>query len=344
MKITEIRDPERWNALLEGFSYASSLQSWGWGEVKRLSGWTPRRLLLEEDEKPLLALQVLAKGRGPLRLLYAPRGPAFDDWGALSRALTVLKKQLKGLSLKLEPPLAIPAEAVPPEAPGLVPAETIQPEYSLQVPLDDEEAILKRMKPKTRYNIRLSARKGVTTRIVHPGDPDAENAFNAFFMLFSETNARAKLLQHSRAYYEAVFKELDGHGAEAFISLAEHEGEPLAAGLFIAFKDRVDYLYGGSTRKKRNLMAPYAMHWAAIRHGLAKGRRYYDLWGVPRVLREDSHAWGIYRFKEGFGGERVRFPAYELLLSPLAPFVNRALRLRKTLINLKARGTARDVL
>ncbi len=344
MKLREVRDPTEWNALVRGFRYHASLQSWGWGEVKRLSGWRPRRILIEEAGRPVLAAQVLEKGKGPLALAYAPRGPAFDEPAALPEALALLASSLRGGYLKIEPPLLLQEGEAPPRIPGLVPAETIQPECSLVLPLDGEESLLKRMKPKTRYNIRLSGRKGVKTRLVFPGESDAEAAFDAFFRLFTETNQRARLRQHSRAYYEAVFRKMHQPAGEAFLVLAELEGTRLAAGLFVAFGERVDYLYGGSTRARREVMAPYAMHWAAIRYGLERGYRYYDLWGVPRVPNPESHAYGIYRFKEGFGGRRVRFPAYDRPLSPFYRPLVRALRLYKDFQNWRARGTRRDVL
>ncbi|WP_287370992.1 peptidoglycan bridge formation glycyltransferase FemA/FemB family protein, partial [Oceanithermus sp.] len=247
--------------------------------------------------------------------------------------------------LQLEPPLALEEPYDVPAFADLRPAATIQPEYSILVDLSPgEEAVLARMKSKTRYNIRLSARKGVTARIVRPGEGDAEEAFEAFWALFTETNRRAKLLQHARSYYETVFRAMEQPGGAAFISLAEYRGQPLAAGLFVAFAGRVDYLYGGSSREHKNVMAPYAMHWAAMRWGMERGYRVYDLWGVPRVLTPESHAYGIYRFKEGFGGRRVRFPAYVRPLSPLYGPVQTALRWRKNWVNWRTRGTPRDVL
>ncbi len=340
MQILEIQDPAEWNALVRSFRFQASLQSWGWGEVKRLSGWRPRRLLVEEGGRPLLAANVLQKGP----IAYAPRGPAFDELEALAPALSILIRRIPGAYLKIEPPLMLPEGKPPPQIPGTQPAETIQPEYSLVLSLDDEESVLARMKPKTRYNIRLAARKGVKTRLVRPTDPDADEAFEAFFRLFTETNQRAKLRQHARAYYEAVFRQMHQPGGDAFLVLAELEAKPLAAGLFVAFGDRVDYLYGGSTRARREVMAPYAMHWAAIRYGLSGGFRYYDLWGVPREPSPQSHAFGIYRFKLGFGGKRVRFPAYDLPLSPLYRPLVWALRRYKDFQNWRARGTRRDVL
>jgi lipid II:glycine glycyltransferase (peptidoglycan interpeptide bridge formation enzyme) len=39
----------------------------------------------------------------------------------------------------------------------------------------------------------------------------------------------------------------------------------------------------------------------------AKGCRTYDLWGAPDEFNDRDRLWGVYRFKEGFGGQVVRF-------------------------------------
>jgi peptidoglycan pentaglycine glycine transferase (the first glycine) len=43
------------------------------------------------------------------------------------------------------------------------------------------------------------------------------------------------------------------------------------------------------------------MQWAR-----EQGCATYDLWGAPDVLDESDPLWGVYRFKQGFGGEFVR--------------------------------------
>ena len=76
-ELAEVQEPEAWNRLVSGFAITSPLQSWGWGEVKRTTGWEPRRFLLLGGEGPVAAAQVLLKAApGGLRLAYAPRGPA----------------------------------------------------------------------------------------------------------------------------------------------------------------------------------------------------------------------------------------------------------------------------
>ena len=347
MILREYDNQTEWNALVSSLPFSSSLQSWGWGEVKSTSGWRPRRIAAFEGEMPIAAAQLITrKLLGPLKMLYAPRGPAVADikyLPALARALA--EQERGGVYLLLEPPLPVSEPYTLPKFARLRPYATIQPEYSIWVDLSPgPDAVLARMKSKTRYNIRLSLRKGVRTRIVRASDADADQAFEKFWELFSATNERARLLQHSREYYQRVFAAMEQPDGAAFISLAEYQGEPLAAGLFVAFAGRIDYLYGGSSREKKNLMAPYAMHWAAMTWGMENNYTVYDLWGVPRVPSPKSHAFGIQRFKEGFGGERVRLPAYALPLSPLFAPVQKALRWRKNYLNWRVRGTTRDVL
>ncbi|MEZ0348265.1 MAG: peptidoglycan bridge formation glycyltransferase FemA/FemB family protein [Thermus sp.] len=337
-ELLEVHEPEAWNRLVSGFPITSALQSFGWGEVKRLSGWEPKRFAVYQGDRLLGAAQVLLKRLpGGLSLAYAPRGPALFRLEDLPQVAQALAQGVKGTHLVVEPEAGLAAEEAPPHFPGLLPEEPIQPGHSLWLDLTQgEEALLKGMKEMHRRNARLAQKR---TELLVAG----EEAFPEFFRLFEETNRRAKLLQHSEEYYRAVLKEMNQPLGEAFIALAAKDGEALAAGLFVAFAGKVDYLYGGSSRHHPEAKAPMGMHLMAIRHGMARGYRIYDLWGVPRTP-EGSHAEGIWRFKEGFGGRRVQFPAYTLPLSPLYRPLKALLRLRKTWVNLRVRGNPRDVL
>jgi len=339
LRVEVITDPARWNSLVASLPVTSALQSWGWGEVKGLSGWRAERVAVYEGERLIAAAQLLRKGyAGPLAMLYAPRGPALADLSDLPRVAQALRARARGaVYLKLEPETGQPAEDPPPQWPGLVQEETVQPEYSIWLDLTaGPEALLAGMSSMHKRNTKL-AEKRVDTRIEGP------EAFEEFWELFTQTNGRARLMQHSKDYYQTVLREMNQPQGRAFISVSRQGGKALAAGLFVAFAGRVDYLYGGSTREHPEAKAPNGMHWGAIRWGIEQGYRIYDLWGVS-ANPEGSHAAGIDRFKEGFGGTRVRFPAYDLALSPLYGPVKKALRLRKDLRNWRARGTTRDVL
>jgi lipid II:glycine glycyltransferase (peptidoglycan interpeptide bridge formation enzyme) len=325
--------------MVSSLPITSALQSWGWGEVKKLSGWQPERWAVFDGGQLIAAAQLFRRRLGgPLSMLYAPRGPALRELDDLPRVVEALKQKANGaVYLKLEPEVGIPANQPVRAFPNCSIEESIQPEYSIWLDLTlGREGLLAQMSNMHRRNTKL-AEKRVMARV------EGIEAFEEFWQLFEETNRRARLLQHAKAYYQAVLREMNQPLGEAFISIARLQGKALAAGLFVAFGGKVDYLYGGSSCENSNAKAPNGMHWEAIQWGIAKGYRIYDLWGVPRQT-EGSHAAGIDAFKEGFGGQRVRFPSYDVALSPLYGPVKKALRLRKSWINYRTRGTTRDVL
>jgi len=71
-----------------------------------------------------------------------------------------------------------------------------------------------------------------------------------------------------------------------------------------------------------------ALQWAAMRWARDRGCTRYDLWGIPDEVGADPAAyadpdswgegglWGVYRFKQGFGGQVVRYTgAWDMPLS-----------------------------
>ena len=88
--------------------------------------------------------------------------------------------------------------------------------------------------------------------------------------------------------------------------IAEVEGEPIAAIFLFMFAGRAYYVYGMSRGVHREKMPAYLLQWDAIKRAKAAGCSAYDLWGAPEVFDESDSMWGVYRFKEGLGGEVVR--------------------------------------
>jgi lipid II:glycine glycyltransferase (peptidoglycan interpeptide bridge formation enzyme) len=180
------------------------------------------------------------------------------------------------------------------------------------------------MKSKTRYNIRLAERKGVTVR---PGGV-ADAA--AFYALMEETGERDSFGVHSLAYFRRAL-ELFLPVNQAALLLAEVDGELVAGLMVFALGQTAWYLYGASSNRHREKMPAYAVQWAAIRWAKARGCTCYDLWGIPDVEETELEAdfasredglWGVYRFKRGFGGRVMRYAGlWEQSLNPLYPVV-----------------------
>ncbi|OGO75746.1 MAG: hypothetical protein A3K45_01160 [Chloroflexi bacterium RIFOXYC12_FULL_59_14] len=183
----------------------------------------------------------------------------------------------------------------------------IQPPRTIIVDIrDTEEEILARMKQKTRYNIRLAEKKGVTVR--------AWDDIPAFHKMMLVTGGRDNFGVHSLEYYRRAYELFHPTGM-AELLVAEFEGKPLAALMVFAHGRRAWYIYGASTDEERNRMPTYLLQWEAMKWARSKGAEEYDLWGVPdedeaalEAEFESRHdgLWGVYRFKRGFGGELKR--------------------------------------
>jgi lipid II:glycine glycyltransferase (peptidoglycan interpeptide bridge formation enzyme) len=158
----------------------------------------------------------------------------------------------------------------------------------------DEETLLAAMKSKTRYNIGLARRRGVTVRRGGEGD------FAAFFGLYAQTGSRAGFGIRSAEYYQDVWRTLLRRG-RAVVILAELEGRPLAGVIPVRFGRTAWYLYGASGDAGREHMPAYLAQWDSIRWAMEQGCERYDWWGGPSVLDESDPLWGVYRFKLGFG-------------------------------------------
>lgn len=184
-----------------------------------------------------------------------------------------------------------------------------QPETTLKLDLTlSEEEILKQMKPKGRYNIRLAIKKEVS--ITESKD------ISTFFNLIQETTERNQFWGHSQNYYQTMREELKEN---AQLLLAKYEGKVIAGGLFIYTKDEAIYYYGASSNQNRNVMAPYLIQWTAILEAQKRGCKQYDFLGVAPENAQKNHPWkGVTNFKKKFGGIFVNyFPAQELVLKPL---------------------------
>lgn len=164
----------------------------------------------------------------------------------------------------------------------------------------EEESILAKMKPKTRYNIKLSQRKGVQVRSM------GIDGLETWYRLYQETAARNKLHINDLNYFKSVLvSKLDDENKDVKVKLLiAYIDEQAVAALFLVLSShRATYLYGASSSEKRNFMPTYALQWEAIRIAKANSCTEYDMFGIaPRP--EPSHPmYGLYKFKHGFGGE-----------------------------------------
>lgn len=301
-----------WNTFLQGVPDAHILQTGEWGELKSGFGWQVARHQVDE-----LGAQVLFRSL-PMGLVFAyiPKGPVGRVTEASLRKLLdeidIACRRRRAIFLKVE------ADAWEDDLEAASPIEqwqqinrkvlrpsdhSIQPRRTVIVDLQgSEDDILRRMKPKCRYNIGLASRKGVT---VEPWDD-----LGGFYEMMRLTGKRDGFAVHSLEYMQRALELFRSAGA-AELLVARHGSKPLAALMVFRRGSRAWYLYGASTDEERELMPNYLLQWEAMCWARGDGSKEYDLWGVPdeneTVLeagfeRRHDGLWGVYRFKRGFGG------------------------------------------
>lgn len=165
-----------------------------------------------------------------------------------------------------------------------------QPEWTLKIDLEPPpEEILKQMKSKGRYNIRVAEKKGVKVR-EFDGGKGSEKAVRDFYQLLTETTERDQFHGHGEKFYQDMLGKLGPAGTvgkaatgRAKLYLAEYQNEVVAGILVTFFGDTATYYYGASGNKHRNVMAPYLLQWEAMRQAKKQGLKWYDLLGVGGV-------------------------------------------------------------
>ena len=315
MEWIEINDQKSWNTFVvtHGPKSGAFLQSWEWGEFQKKFGRKIWRLGALENEN-LTAVTLIIKHNLPFgkSYLYCPRGPIVSIKYLVSgiwyekflKEIVHLAKKEKSIFFRFEPinnksQILNTKYKIQNTAP-------IQPLHTLTLDLTkSDEELLSSMHPKTRYNIRLAERHGITVHRTRFTDPEMlKDDFEIFWPLLQKTAGRDGFNLHPKNYYWQMLNILipqpcdDVPRPNVALYLAKYQNKILGANLMMFFGDTVTYLHGASSDEHRNVMAPHLLHWQIIREAKRLGYEYYDFWGI------DEQRWpGITRFKKGFANE-----------------------------------------
>ena len=304
--------------LPQAYPNAHLLQLPEWADFKSHFGWRSQ-IFNSQTAFAQVLFRSLPAGYS---IAYLPKGPLGTDWSSLWEQIDQECKKRKAVFLQVEPDLNLPLNAGV-EAQfgqGFIREEhTLQPRQTVSISLEaSEEDLLAAMKQKTRYNIRLAAKKGV---VVQP-----TSDVKGFYEMMLTTGNRDGFAIHSLEYYQKVF-DIFAPSGKCVLLAAYHEDIPLAYLMLFVSGLRSWYFYGASDNNQRNLMPTYLLQWEAMRWAKAQGAIEYDLWGIPDADEDELEAkfadrsdglWGVYRFKRGFGGQIVRSsPAFIKVYKPL---------------------------
>ena len=306
------------------------LQSPEWAKVK--SDWKHEMIIVEENGEIKGTMSILLRQIPVFNryIMYAPRGFVCNEHDKETLQKLTLKakeiaKKYKAFIFRLDPDISNEDEEFKIIAKELGYKfkkniknidQVIQPKYVFRLNMSNktEEELLASLNQKTRYNIRLALKKGVTTRIGTIED------IKIFYDIMKETGSRDNFFIRPIEYFKNLYNSMGDKHVRLII--AEHEGTPIAAVMPILYGNKVWYLYGGSSNKYRNLMPNYLLQFEMMKWGLENNCDIYDFRGVSGFKNENDPQYGVYRFKKGFNPDFIEFVnELYIIFNPLMNFI-----------------------
>lgn len=292
-----------WDLLVHHHPDGCFMQTSTWAKFKAIEGYqTFGYGLYLQQQLVGGCIYYLYPHTNQANLLIVPGGPILPkNDTALGMQLLLdtgnkLAQQHGAIALRIEPLW----RSQPDYLTGFVRAPTdLLPSETLLIDLrPDASEIFAAMKPKGRYNIRLSQRYGVTTEFRND-----DQVIPLFYDLFWATVQRQKFFGEPYGFFINLCQTLFAANM-AEIGLAIWQTEILAAILIVYCGHTATYLYGGSSLSHPEVMANYSLHWQAMQRAKQRGCQFYDFYGFTN---DPHHSYAKFsQFKKQFGGQPVK--------------------------------------
>lgn len=300
-----------WEKLVAENPASGFPQSFMWADFKNMMGWKTYKIGLLED-KQLVGGAIIQKFSysKTKNFLYIPEGPILPYgekkaeemfhklMGEIDKIADFKGEQLT-THLRIDPRLT----ETPDYFSKFMKAPlNMEPRNTLMIDLTlSKEELLKQMKPKGRYNIKVAERSNVEIEI-----DNSQTGINNLLSLYRQTAQRNEFEGKSESYFKHLIPHVEKNGCgEVFTAFIE--GEPIASVLVIFYGDRATYFYGGSSDKHKEKMAPYLLHWEVMKYAKKKGFKEYDLWGISPEGDKEHMWYGLTQFKKKLGGNPLQF-------------------------------------
>lgn len=293
-----------------------------WGNFR--TDWIWRGLICRREGAICGAMACLIHPVHGLKtaIVYAPRGPVVDedDTGTLCELIQgakALAKSYGAYLLRMDPPMRRDSYELLGEIAALgftisnqADFSTFNPRmvYQLDLRGQTEQSLMERFHSKTRYNIRLAQRRGVTIR--RGGSEDIP----AFYEMMCQTGQHAGFHPRPQQYYADLLTSMPDN---ARLYCAQLDGEVIAAAICIVQGETGWYLHGCSRTDRRDSKPNDLLQRAMITDCLRQGCRLYDFRGVEGYPSRANPHNGLHRFKQGFGAQLVEYAGQmDLVLRP----------------------------
>ena len=294
-------DEEEYTKFLENHERCNFQQSLEWARVK--TSWKREVILAEDENKKIIGSLMVWVRKIPIfgNIMYSARGPVCDIHDMevlqqLTEGAKELAKKYNAIVLRIEPDIKSDDEdfknimlqlgfSIKDDAKNF--REEIQPRYVFRLDTKGktEDEIFKAFHQKTRYNVRLATKKGVTIK-----DGTKED-LKDFHKIMVETGARDGFIIRPLEYFEKMYDCLGPDHMK--VLMAYYEDKPISGVIPIFYGNKTWYLYGASSNSHRNLMPNYLLQWEGIKYAIENKKDIYDFRGVSGIIDKNDPQYRI---------------------------------------------------
>lgn len=165
-----------------------------------------------------------------------------------------------------------------------------------------QQELLKTMRSKTRYNIRLAQRQNLKINI-SSGLKTNDQQLKEFYNIWKNRRHNISL---TTPKFEQLKNLKKAFGSDFYL-LTSYKKSLNAGLVLLKYQKTVWYWHNGSTADGRRLFAPTLLTWDAIKLAKTLGCQQLDFEGIyDQRFDRQTKAWqGFSRFKLGFGGQKI---------------------------------------
>lgn len=288
------------------------LQAYEWGEFREATGVK----VVREGGIQVTIHQI---PHTPWTVGYAPKTSEITK--QQTNILAAIAKKYNCIFIKVEPKIEVnqtnqQTNKLTLKQWGFVEGRSLFTKYNFVLDVTPSETeLLASFKQKTRYNIKVAEKRGVTVEI-----DDSPAAFARYLALTEETTSRQGFYAHGPRYHSTMWSVLgdsrskiqdssdDKYRLTAHLLVARYQGEIITTWVLFKFGDTLYYPYGASTREHREVMANNLVMWEAIKLAKQWKLKYLDMWGALGPEPDPKDPWyGFHTFKAGYGARHVEY-------------------------------------
>ena len=306
-----------WDNFVAGVKNGHVFQTSPWAEYRKNAGWHP--LLVTLSCKNCLQVGCLVFQRSIARLpiggvLHVPRGPVLNyDFPEAPQLLSDILDRLTQLArsrfsvVRVCPDVertTVWVEEMLLEK-GFNRAKrsvghTATIRIDLTQSLDDITAGMSRTR---RQNVHYLENAGDVWSCDHDASLDS---LKMLYGMYQQTMLRAG--KTPKCYHDLclMHETLSSYGS-SFILVIKHFDRPVAAVLIVAMRKHF-WMFGASMVEdaKDLKCASVALYWEIIKWAKSQSYTEFDLQGIPDPPKPDDPLYGVYDFKQRWGGEEIR--------------------------------------